>query len=186
MAYSDQKSWTNGLTFFLWTLSWLRSHGVSAPIVFTVDRGEEFGGKSWLKLIELRKLLSGFGCSIIQNHAASPQENAHVERSHRTDDEEFYIPRLLSIPSKKDFFLEAMNYLYYYNVVRKHSSLQRRSPWMHLVTASPDLDAKIRFVPPILLDNIAVQLGDWSGYHLLASHQFSLAALASFPHREAS
>ena len=170
MAYSDQKSWTNGLTFFLWVLSWLRSHGVSVPIVFTVDRGEEFGGKSWLKLIELRKLLSGFGCSIIQNHAASPQENAHVERSHRTDDEEFYIPRLLSIPYKKDFFLEAMNYLYYYNVVRKHSSLQRRSPWEHLVTVSPDLDAKIRFVPPILLDNIAVQLGDWSGYYLLASH----------------
>lgn len=172
MAYSDQKSWTNGLTFFLWVLSWLRSHGVSVPIVFTVDRGEEFGGKSWLKLIELRKLLSGFGCSIIQNHAASPQENAHVERSHRTDDEEFYIPRLLSIPYKKDFFLEAMNYLYYYNVVRKHSSLQRRSPWEHLVTVSPDLDAKIRFVPPILLDNIAVQLGDWSGYYLLASHLF--------------
>ncbi|MDI9530185.1 MAG: hypothetical protein QM231_00385, partial [Chloroflexota bacterium] len=90
--------------------------------------------------------------------------------SHRTDDEEFYIPRLLSIPYKKDFFLEAMNYLYYYNVVRKHSSLQRRSPWEHLVTVSPDLDAKIRFVPPILLDNIAVQLGDWSGYYLLASH----------------
>jgi len=64
-----------------------------------------------------------------------------------------------------------MNYLYYYNVVRKHSSLQRRSPWEHLGTVSPDLDAKIRFVPPILLDNIAVQLGDWSGYHLLASHQ---------------
>mgnify|MGYP003756109787 CR=1 FL=1 len=165
MAYSYQKSWTNGLTFFLWVLSWLRSHGV------TVDRGEEFGGKSWLKLVELRKLLSGFGCSIIQNHAASPQENAYVERSHRTDDEEFYIPGLLSIHSHKDFFQEAMNYLYYYNAVRKHSSLQRRSPWEHLVATSPDLDAKIRFVPPILLDNIAVQLGDWSGYHLLAQHQ---------------
>jgi transposase len=171
MAYSYQKSWTNGLTFFLWVLSWLRSHHVEVPIVFTVDRGEEFGGQSWLKLIELRKLLSGFGCSIIQNHPASPQENAHVERSHRTDDEEFYIPRLLSIHSQKDFFSEAMNYLYYYNTVRKHSSLQRRSPWEHLVSTSPHLDAKIKFVPPILLDKIAVQLGDWSGYHLLAHHQ---------------
>ena len=170
MAYSYQKSWTNGLTFFLWVISWLRSHAVEVPIVFTVDRGEEFGGKSWLKLIELRKLLSGFGCSIIQNNAASPQENAHVERSHRTDDEEFYIPRLLSIHSQKDFFLEAMNYLYYYNVVRKHSSLQRRSPMQHLLSSSPNLDDKIRFVPPILLDNIAIQLGDWSGYHVLAQH----------------
>ncbi len=172
MAYSYQKSWTNGLTFFLWVLSWLRSHGVEVPIVFTVDRGEEFGGKSWLKLVELRKLLSGFGCSLIQNHVASPQENAHVERSHRTDDEEFYIPRLLSIHSRQDFFREAMDYLYYYNAVRKHSSLQRLSPWQHLASNSPDLDAKIRFVPPILLDNIAVQLGDWSGYHLLAQYLF--------------
>lgn len=152
MAYSYQKSWTNGLTFFLWVLSWLRSHGVTVPIVFTVDRGEEFGA------------------SLIQNHVASPQENAHVERSHRTDDEEFYIPRLLSIPSKFAFFQEAMNYLYYYNTVRKHSALGRVSPWAHLLSSTPDLDAKISFVPPILLDNLAVQLGDWSGYHLMASH----------------
>jgi len=32
------------------------------------------------------------------------------------------------------------------------------------------LDDKIRFVPPIFLDYLAVQLGDWSGYHLLASY----------------
>jgi len=51
---------------------------------------------------------------------------------------------------------------------------------MHLVTASPDLDAKIRFVPPILLDNIAVQLGDWSGYHLLAQHLDTVKFLYGF------
>ena len=62
IAYSDEKSWTNGLTWFLWVTSWLRSHGVTNQIVYTVDHGEEFGGKSWLKLTELRKLLSGFGC----------------------------------------------------------------------------------------------------------------------------
>jgi len=49
----------------------------------------------------------------------------------------------------------------------------------HLVATSPDLDAKIRFVPPILLDNIAVQLGDWSGYHLLAQHPSFHAAFES-------
>ena len=47
--------------------SWLRSHGVTAHIVFTVDNGEEFGGKSSLKIRELRKLISGFGCRFIQN-----------------------------------------------------------------------------------------------------------------------
>jgi len=99
MAYSRERSWTNGLCFYLWVISWLRSHGVKSRIIFTVDHGEEFGGKSWMKVKELRKLISGFGCYLIQNHKGHPEENAHLERSHRTDDEEFYIPRVLSIKS---------------------------------------------------------------------------------------
>ena len=170
LAYSYERTWTNGLTWFLWVLSWLRSHGVTAHIIFTVDHGEEFGGKSWLKIFELKKLLSEFGCTFIQNRPKHPEENPHIERSHRTDDDEFYIPRILSINSPKEFFFEAMNYLYYYNVVRRHSSLGRQSPFAHLAKTAPDLDDKIRFVPPIFLDYLAVQLGDWSGYHLLASY----------------
>jgi hypothetical protein len=37
----------------------------------------------------------------------------------------------------------------------------------------PDLDEGIRFVVPILLDNVAVELGPWSGYHVLAQHRSS-------------
>lgn len=44
IAYSTEKSWTNGLTWFLWVTSWLRSHGVTVRIVYTVDHGQEFGG----------------------------------------------------------------------------------------------------------------------------------------------
>ena len=104
IAYSKEKSWTNGLTWFLWVTSWLRSHGVSVRIVYTVDHGEEFGGKSWFKIVELRKLLSGFGCFIIQNRLKHPEENAHLERSHRTDDDEFYIPRIHTITTNKQFY----------------------------------------------------------------------------------
>ena len=178
LAYSYERTWTNGLTWFLWVLSWLRSHGVTAHIIFTVDHGEEFGGKSWLKIFELKKLLSEFGCTFIQNRPKHPEENPHIERSHRTDDDEFYIPRILSINSPKEFFFEAMNYLYYYNVVRRHSSLGRQSPFAHLAKTAPDLDDKIRFVPPIFLDYLAVQLGDWSGYHLLASYPAQHQGLA--------
>ena len=80
-------TWTNGLMFYLWVISWLKSHEVREKIVFTIDHGEEWGGKSWMKIRELRKL--------IQNHKGPPKENAHSERSRRTDDEEFYIPRAL-------------------------------------------------------------------------------------------
>jgi transposase len=171
IAYSREKTWTNGLCFYLWTIAWLRSHGVNATIAFTVDHGEEFGGKSWLKVQELRKLISGFGCRLIQNHKGHPEENAHLERSHRTDDEEFYLPRTLAIASEKQLLDEAMSYIYYYNNVREHSSLGYRTPYQRLQEQLPDLDDNIRFVVPILLDNVAVELGPWSGYHVLAQHR---------------
>lgn len=170
IAYSQEKSWTNGLTWFLWVTSWLRSHGVTDEIVYTVDHGEEFGGKSWLKIVELRKLLSGFNCRLIQNRMKHPEENAHLERSHRTDDDEFYIPRILAIQDRQTFYREALNYMYYYNNVRKHSGIGRSTPFEHLRSQLPELDDRIRIVPPLFLDNISVDLGSWSGYHLLAQN----------------
>jgi hypothetical protein len=126
-----------------------------------------------LKVVELKKLLSGFNCKLIQNHASSPQENAHLERSHRTDDDEFYIPRVQDIPNRQEWFKEAFNYMYYYNVVRRHSKLKdRQTPFHYLKQQLPDIDDRIRLVPPVILDKISVDLGPWSGYHLLAHHQY--------------
>jgi putative transposase len=169
IGYSREKSWTNGLCWYLWVISWLRSHGVKSRIVFTVDNGEEFGGKSWMKVQELRKLISGFGCRLIQNHKGHAEENAHLERSHRTDDEEFYIPRVLHIRNESDLLNEAMGYIYYYDNVRWHSSLNK-TPFERLRAQLPEIDDKIRFVVPIILDDVSVSLGPWSGYHVLAQH----------------
>lgn len=171
IAYSKEKSWTNGLTWFLWVTSWLRSHGVINDIIYTVDHGTEFGGDCWWKITELRHLLKGFNCSIIQNQKKHPEQNAHLERSHRTDDEEFYIPRILSINDTQQFYREAMNYLYYYNNVRKHSSLQGKTPFQKVQEYLTDIDVKMRIVPPIILDRVSVDLGPWSGYHVLAQYQ---------------
>ena len=170
VAYSRERTWTNGLCFYLWTISWLRSHGVKDQIVFTVDNGEELGGQSWLKVRELRKLISGFGCSLIQNHKGHPEENAHLERSHRTDDDEFYIPRVLHITSEQELLNEALGYIYYYNNLREHSSLGYQSPYQYLKRQLPELDDNIRLTVPIMLDDVAVALGPWSGYNVLAQH----------------
>jgi transposase len=170
IGYSREKSWTNGLCWYLWVISWLRSHGVKSTIVFTVDNGEEFGGKSWLKVRELRKLISGFACRLIQNHKGHCEENAHLERSHRTDDDEFYIPRAMLVKSDADLLDEALGYIYYYNNLREHSALDFKTPFSCLKAHLPDIDDKIRFVIPIMLDKVAVELGPWSGYHVLAQH----------------
>ena len=171
IGYSREKSWTNGLCWYLWVISWLRTHGVKAQIVFTVDNGEEFGGKSWIKVRDLRKLISGFGCRLIQNHKGHCEENAHLERSHRTDDEEFYIPRVLQIKSEADLLNEAMGYIYYYDNLREHSALNYQTPFTYLKSQLPEIDDKIRFVIPIMLDDVSVKLGPWSGYHVLTQYQ---------------
>jgi transposase len=170
IGYSREKSWTNGLCWYLWVISWLRSHGVKARIVFTVDNGEEFGGKSWMKVRDLRKLISGFGCRLIQNHKGHCEENAHLERSHRTDDDEFYIPRALHIKSEADLLDEALGYIYYYDNVRQHSALNYQTPFAYLKSQLPEIDDRIRLVIPIMLDEVSVKLGPWSGYHVLAQH----------------
>ena len=177
IGYSREKSWTNGLCWYLWVISWLRSHGVKTQIVFTVDNGEEFGGKSWMKVRELRKLIGGFGCRLIQNHKGHCEENAHLERSHRTDDDEFYIPRVLKIRSEAELLDEAMGYIYYYDNVREHSALQYQTPFAYLKSQLPEIDDRIRFVIPIMLDEVSVKLGPWSGYHVLAQHLLRSSAL---------
>src|SRR4030042_4892781 len=55
IAYSIEKSWANKLCWYLWVISWLRSHGIKSSIVFTVDNGEEFGGSNPEKLAMLEE-----------------------------------------------------------------------------------------------------------------------------------
>jgi len=85
--------------------------------------GEEFGGRLFMKMRELRKLLKGLGCRVIQNKKGHCEENAHIERSHRTDDDEFYISGIDELNSRNEFYNEAFKYIYCYNCVREHSSL---------------------------------------------------------------
>lgn len=180
IGYSREKSWSNGLLWYLWVISWLRSHGVTGKIIFTVDHGEEFGGKSWLKVAELRKLIKGFACELVQNHKGHPEENSQLERSHRTDDDEFYRLRVDKIKSEADLCDEALNYIYYYNNVREHSSLNDQTPFARLKQDLPQIDDRIRFVLPIMLDKVAIDLGPWSGYNVLAQN------LVSFTYQEPS
>ena len=171
IGYSREKSWTNGLCWFLWVISWLRSHGVKCEIQFTVDNGEEFGGKSWMKVQELRKMIAGFGCRLIQNHKGHCEENAHIERSHRTDDDEFYIPRTLDIVSVDSLLDQSMGYIYFYNNIREHSALNYQTPFHTLKSRLPDIDDDIRYSIPFLLDDAAVKIGFWSGYNVLAQNR---------------
>ncbi|MDF1519648.1 MAG: integrase core domain-containing protein, partial [Brevefilum sp.] len=117
-----------------------------------------------------RKLIAGFGCRLIQNRKGHCEENAHVERSHRTDDDEFYIPRSLHFINENSLLEESLGYIYYYNNVREHSSLDYQTPFQTLKQCLPNIDENIRCTIPVLLDDAAVNIGPWSGYNVLAQH----------------
>jgi hypothetical protein len=80
----------------------------------------------------------------------------------------------MRIKCDADLLDEALGYIYYYDNVRGHSSLNYQTPFSYLKAQLPDIDDKIRFVIPIMLDKVAVELGPWSRYHVLAQHQISL------------
>ena len=63
-----------------------------------------------------------------------------------------------------------MGYIYYYDNVRPHSAIGYQAPFAYLKQQLPNIDDTIKFAIPIILDKVSVQLGPWSGYHLLAQH----------------
>jgi hypothetical protein len=133
-----------------------RPAGLSSPSV----TAKSSGAKSWFKIIELRRLTGSFGRRLIQNLKGHCEENAHLERSHRTDDDEFYI-----------LLQEVFGYIYYYNNVRGRSALDYQTPFGYLKSQLPDLDDDIRYAVPVILDAASVKLGLWSGYSMSAQNQ---------------
>jgi len=173
LAYSYEKSFTNGLMFYLMVIAWLRAHNIRVELVFTVDWGEEFGGKSRTKITDLRKLLKPLGATIHQNHKGRSEENGFVERSHRTDDEEFYIPRLSTIKNNNQFFLEVLNWQWYYNTKRSHTGegMNDQTPYQKLQKQYYWITKDICTFPPLILDNISISIGPWGGYNHLAHYR---------------
>jgi hypothetical protein len=78
------------------------------------------------------------------------------------------------IKSDADLLDQALGYIYYYNNLREHSALGYKTPFSYLKAHLPNIDDKIRFVIPVILDRVAVELGPWSGYHVLAQHHAEL------------
>lgn len=76
----------------------------------------------------------------------------------------------MQIKSETDLLNEAMGYIYYCDNVKGHSALNYQTPFAYVESQLPDIDDKIRFVIPIIPDDISVRLGPWSGYYVLAQH----------------
>ena len=161
LAYSHHLTQDNGLAFAILCLLWIRGHGFSGLVQFQTDWGIEFGGDNPDHVAALsQRFLSPLDGALCRYPLGRKQYNGRVERSHRTDDEEFYLPYLLNLENSDHFLQVAARWTYFYNVLRPHFGYD-----MH---QSPPLDAlrrldyngpdSIALFPPLLLDPISTDL----------------------------
>ena len=114
LAFSRTRSSFFGLRSLEFTLCHLRANGVRGKIEVQADKGGEFFSGSTRKQKDWNGRLACYD-AFIHDHGGAKWKQNIVERSHRTDDEEFYCPRGERMKDVSDFFLEAQFWIVYYN-----------------------------------------------------------------------
>jgi len=155
ISYGYERSRNNGIGFMKMIVDWIRSFGIRYQIKLQTDWGGEFGGMServWRRI--QKNEFDKRGTLILKIRKRRWGNNAIVERTHRTDDEEFYIPKLLEIQNNQMLLEASFGYIYYFNIKRPHfsSHLKGLSPVEILKKLSPSIDPSIALFPPLLLD----------------------------------
>lgn len=101
-----------------------------------------------------------------------------MERSHRSDDEEFCRPYLLQIANEQAFLANSRYGTYFYKVLRPHfgAGMEKQPPLVRLHHLGYTGDPAIAVFPTILLDTISIDLllacDPQGGHDVLAYYTF--------------
>ena len=182
LAYSHRLNRTNGLGFMILVLLWLRAFGIDVPVTFQTDWGQEFGGDNPDQVLRLsHRFLNPLDAQLARYPKGRKGYNGRVERSHRTDDEEFYRPYLLHLATVSQFLIYAQRWTYFYNALRPHSGvgMDGRTPLAVLRDLGYTGPQAVAAFPPVLLDPISTDLllacDSDDGIDLLAHYSQSAA-----------
>lgn len=173
LAWSYRPTLTNGLCFMSLVMLWLRSYGIEGEVAWQTDWGEEFGGSNPTKLAELQeRWYEPVGARLTRIPPGKKSYNGRVERSHRTDDEEFYIPFLAGIHNGRELLQRAGGWVYFYNLVRPHygEGMEGKTPFEKLRELGYELPEESALFPPIILDRVSVDWALEGGNDLLAHY----------------
>jgi len=154
-------------------MSWLRGWGIEEEVFWQEDWGQEFGGDNPKKLRRLdEKYYRPYGAKLGRAPKGRKGYQGRVERSHRTDDEEFYIPLLLKIKTEIELVEWAGKWIYWYNVKRPHfgEGMGGNPPLMKLEELGYNLPEEFACFPPVILDKISPFLVAGGGNDLLAHY----------------
>ena len=125
IAYSHERSSFFGLEFMIFVLQYIRANTLNYDMKITIgtDNGCEFFSGSERKKGEWNAHFRYLNAEIYSYTPGWDVRKNLIERSHKTDDEEFFVPRGKFIHNKKSFLKEAVNYSYYFNCQRPHSGI---------------------------------------------------------------
>ena len=158
IAYAYSLNRSNGIAFMKLLISWLRANGINHRIYIQSDWGLEFGGPTlrvWNKI--QKEIFEPRNAEMLKIRKSRWTDNAYVERTHRTDDEEFYIPKLLQINTIDDLFKWSYGYVTHFNTKRPHygKHMQGKTPFEVLSKLMPGISKTFCFMPPIILDFVS-------------------------------
>ena len=120
LAWSHSLSSYFGFKFLEFVVNWLRAHGIQGKIHVQMDMGGEFYSGSKRKQRQWNDYFSKYNVYVYDTEGAKWKQNL-VERTHKTDDEDFYCPRGDKMNSKTEFLLEGQFWIIYYNNCRPNS-----------------------------------------------------------------
>jgi len=161
LAYSHRLNRTNGMAFMVLVLMWLRAHDLQAHVSFQTDWGQEFGGDNPTRIAQLsNRYLRPLRADLRRYPLGRKGYNGRVERSHRTDDEEFYRPYLLAVKNTHHFLALGLHWVYFYNVIRPHfgKGMHQKPPLDVLRNLGYNGPGTLAALPPIILDDISTDL----------------------------
>jgi len=133
VAYSHNINSEFGLKFLIFTIMYIRFtfNNWDTHILIGIDNRSEFCSGSEKKLDEWNSILSMLNASCYQYNPHFDVRKNIVERSHRTDDSDFLVPRGDLLVDKSSFLEEATNFYHYYNFERGHMGVNmlNRTPY---------------------------------------------------------
>ena len=157
IAYSHNLASEFGFKFLVSTIQYIRGTLSNYDLhinVFT-DNGSEFYNGSKRKEKEWNKVLSIMNATIESYEPGHDIRKNLIERSHKSDDEEFYIPRGRYIYDKESFLKEARGYMYYWNAQRSHSGIgmNGKTPLEVLIDSGLTNAYKLLNFPTMILED---------------------------------
>ena len=127
IGYSHKRTSMFWLNFLVFAIQYLRSNNIISEdlkITIWTDNWSEFYSWSKIKEKKWNDILWILNANIYSYNPWFDIRKNLIERSHKTDDEEFFIPRWPFINNERSFILEARWYSYYFNNKRFHSWIE--------------------------------------------------------------